>query len=86
VILWNDKLYNKSLYNERSLKDLGYDYMGITVDDSNHTTYTYRNCAKNLVLDITEWYNLKLSIFISWYSDIVKNSSGRFIGCPIATK
>ncbi|MDB5005699.1 MAG: hypothetical protein JWP45_92 [Mucilaginibacter sp.] len=81
VILWNDKLYNKSLYNEKNLKDLGYDYMGVTEDDNGHITYSYRNCEKNLILDVTEWYNIKLSIYISWYSTVVKNSSGRFIGC-----
>jgi hypothetical protein len=85
VILWNDKLYNKSIYNEKSMKDLGYDYMGVTEDDSNHITYTYRNCQKNLILDVTEWYNIKLSIYISWFSDVVKNSSGRFIGCSTVT-
>ncbi len=81
VIIWNDKLYNKTLYNNKSLKDLGYDYIGITQDDSRHITYSYRNCEKNLTLELTEWYDLKLSIFVSWFSDVVKNSSGKFIGC-----
>lgn len=81
AIIFGDKLSNVSLYTRQEIEKLGYEYLKITVDDYQHRTYSYRNCKKNILLDITEWYNYKISIDIQWFSNSVKPTIGYLMYC-----
>lgn len=81
AIFWSDKLSNASLYIRQEIEKLGYEYVKITINDRQHITYAYRNCKKNLLLDVTEWYNYKLSIDIQWFSNSVKGGIGYLMYC-----
>lgn len=81
AIFWGDKLSNASMYARQEIEKLGYEYIKITDNDNQHITYTYRNCKKNLLLEITEWYNYKISVDIQWFSNAVKGSTGYLMFC-----
>lgn len=80
-IFWSDKLTNASTYIRQEIEKLGYEYVKVTVNDRQHITYAYRNCKKNLLLDVTEWYNIKISLAIQWFSNSVKPSIGYLMWC-----
>jgi hypothetical protein len=81
AIIWSDQLSNASVYTGQGIESIGYEYLKVTVNDRQHITYAYRNCKKNLLLDITEWYDNKLVIDIQWFSPQVKGGIAFLLGC-----
>jgi hypothetical protein len=81
VIVWNDKLSNAYSYSTEVLAKTNFEYLGKSDEDDNHITFVYRDCSKNLIVEVTEWYNSKLSISMQWYSPSVKRSIGYLKYC-----
>jgi len=81
IIVWNDQLIKNYKYSNEVFDKLGYDYMTTTDGDNNQYSKIYRNCDKGIVIEVTEWYNLKLSISIQWYSPSTRNGIGYLLGC-----
>lgn len=67
MIIWNDKLICNYKYSNEAFDKIGYDYVKTSVGDKNHYTKTYRNCNKGIIIEVTEWYRIKLSISMQWY-------------------
>lgn len=82
-IFWHDNLSNASLYTREEIEKLGYEYVKVTIDDNDQITTCYRNCRKNLLLEVTEWYNMKISLDIEWFSNSVKHSIGYLMYCDL---
>ncbi len=81
AIIWSDKLSNSSKYSQEEIEKLGYVYLKVSISDNDHINYLYRNCEKNLLLNVTEWYSTKLAIDIQWYSNDAKHSIGYLMSC-----
>lgn len=81
IISWSTTLNNASTYSREKIEKIGFEYLKIEDRDKNHITYTYRNCSKNLLLKITEWYDLKISLSLEWFSNEVKKSLPTFFWC-----
>lgn len=81
IITWSTTLNNASNFTRAKLENIGFEYLKIEVNDPNHITYAYRNCSKNLLLKITEWYDLKISLSLEWFSNDVKSSITSFYWC-----
>lgn len=81
LISWSQDLNKASNYTREKIEALGFEYLKIIDKDQAHITYLYRKCSNNILLKVTEWYGLKLSILLEWYSDQVKNSIPSFAWC-----
>jgi hypothetical protein len=81
VIVWNDPLIKSYKYSNEEFDKLGYDFVKSNPGDRNQTSKIYRNCSKGIVIEVTEWYNLKYSIAIQWYSPSVRRSIGYLMFC-----
>ena len=80
-IVWNDYLKNADKYSQEALELLGYTYLKMTVSDNSHNTVAYRNCNTGIAIEVTEWYNLKISISIQWYPKNVRSGIYYFLSC-----
>ncbi len=83
IIVWNDKLISNYKYSNEEFDKLGYDYFKTTSGDKNQSSKIYRNCSKGTVIEVTEWYNVKLSISIKWYPINIRKSIGYMLGCGL---
>lgn len=81
IISWSTTLNNASNYTREKIEKMGFEYLKIEDNDPNHITYAYRNCSKNLLLKITEWYDFKISLSLEWFSNDVKKSITSFYWC-----
>ena len=81
VIVWNDPLIKNYKYSSEAFDKLGYDYVKTTDGDNSQYSEIYRNCSKGIVVEVTEWYNFKLSISIQWYATNVRRSIGYLMFC-----
>lgn len=75
VIIWNEDLSKAEKYTVKELLKLGYEFIDNTQGDNYQYSSIFRNCDKNIILTITEWYKVKYSISIEWYSNAVKNKT-----------
>jgi hypothetical protein len=67
-------------YSNDALDKLGYEYIK-TSESNSQRTKVYRNCSKSIAIEITEWYDLKLSISMQWYSKDVKGRTIYLMTC-----
>ncbi len=81
MISWSTTLNNASYYTREKIERMGFEYLKIEANDRVHITYAYRNCSKNVLLKITEWYDLKISFHLEWFSNDVKKSIPSFFWC-----
>ncbi len=80
VIVWNEILTMGFKYSNDALDKLGYEYIK-TSESNSQRTKVYRNCSKSIAIEITEWYDLKLSISMQWYSKDVKGRTIYLMTC-----
>lgn len=81
MISWSATLNNASFYTREKIEKLGFEYIKIEDSDRAHITYAYRNCSKNIVFRVTEWYNFKISFSLEWFSSETKKSMPSFFWC-----
>lgn len=73
ALVFTDILSKAPKYTTEEIEKLNYEYIGVSINDSQHKSYTYRNCRYNILLEVTEWYNTKLVISLQWYSAAMRN-------------
>lgn len=81
VIVWNDSLIKDYKYSNEAFDRLGYEYVKTNEGDDYQRSKVYRNCSKGIVIEVTEWYGIKISIAMQWYSESVKNQIGYLMFC-----
>lgn len=81
MISWSTTLNNASSYTREKIEKMGFEYIKIEDNDRAHITYAYRNCSKNIIFKVTEWYDLKISFHLEWFSNDVKKSIPSFFWC-----
>jgi hypothetical protein len=69
TLVWNEQLIKKHKYSDEEFDKLGYDYINISAQDNKHYSKLYRHCKKGILVEVTEWYGMKMSISMSWYSN-----------------
>lgn len=85
LIVWkggsNNNIFNYSVEN---MALIGYEYIKVSISDSRHKVYVYRNCSKNLVFEVTEWFSeKKVSLSLQWYDGSIKNQIGYLMYCDL---
>ena len=83
IIVWNDPLSKDYKYSNESFDILGYEFVKNNIDDYQHKSKLYRSCSKSIIIEVTEWYNLKLSISIQWYAPEIKKSIALLQFCDL---
>ena len=82
IISWHESIGKLYKYSTEKLDILGYEYLGVTVNDDRHRTTTYRSCKSGIVLSVTEWYlEQKVSLSMQWYSPEVRRAIGYLRFC-----
>lgn len=81
VIVWNDPLIKDYKYSNEAFDEIGYEYVKTNAGDNSQTSKVYRNCSKGIIVEVTKWYNLKLSISIQWFKSEVRPSIGYLMFC-----
>ncbi len=81
LIVWDDLLIKDYKYSNAEFDKLGYDFVKINDGDGNQSSKVYRNCSKGIVIEVTEWYNYKISISMQWYAPNVRNGIGELMFC-----
>ena len=75
VIVWPEKLSKVNAYSVAALAKLGYEFIAKTEEDENHEASIYRNCSKNIIIEVSIWYELRLSIAMQWYSPAIRRTT-----------
>ncbi len=83
LIVWNEKLIKSYKYSNEAFDKLGYDYVKVANRDNMHYTKVYKSCDKGIVIEVTEWYNLKLSISINWFAPNIRRSVMYLMYCDL---
>lgn len=86
VIVWNDKLIRNYKYTDEAFDTLGYDFVKTTTGDNSKHSKIYRNCTKGIIIEVTEWYNVKLSISMNWYAKSKRKGIGYLMYCNLLAK
>ena len=81
VIVWNEPLIKGYKYSNEVFDKLGYDFVKNNEGDNQQTSNIYRSCSKGIVIEVTEWYNFKLSIAMQWYAPSVRSQTGYLMYC-----
>ncbi|MFN0188677.1 MAG: hypothetical protein ACKVQV_08245 [Bacteroidia bacterium] len=81
VIVWNDPLIKDYKYSNEAFDKLGYEFVKTNAGDKSNRSKVYRNCSKGIVIEVTEWYGIKFSIAMQWYSSTVKNQISYLMFC-----
>lgn len=81
VIVWNDPLIKNYKYSNETFDKLGYEFVKSISGDNLQSSKVYRSCAKGIVIEVTEWYNTKISISMQWYSPSAKKHIGYLMYC-----
>lgn len=81
AIIWSDPLIKDYKYSNEAFDKLGYEFVTETEGDNYQSSKTYRNCSKSIIIEVTEWYGVKLSIAMQWYSPRVKKGVGYLAFC-----
>lgn len=82
-IVWNDKLIKNYKYTNEEFDKLGYDYVTTTNGDKNQYSKIYRSCEKGILIEVTEWYNVKLSISIKWFEKNTRKGIAYLMYCDL---
>jgi FKBP-type peptidyl-prolyl cis-trans isomerase len=85
VIIWSDPLIKDYKYSNQIFDKLGYEFVKNNEGDDQQRSRVYRNCSKGIVVEVTEWYNIKLSISMQWYALSVRRSVGNLLYCDPET-
>jgi|GEM_PF-2230692 len=85
LITWragsSNKIYN---YSIEKMDMLGYEFVKVSISDRRHKVYVYRNCNKNLVLEVNEWFDEKMLVLdLKWYDKSIKNRIGYLMFCDL---
>jgi hypothetical protein len=81
VIVWNEPLIKSYKYSNEAFDKLGYELVKKNEGDNQQTSNVYRCCSKGIVIEVTEWYNFKLSIAIQWYAPSMRRQIGYLMYC-----
>ena len=73
LIVWNDPLIKDYKYSNEAFDKMGYQFVKNNINDEQHWSKIYRNCDKSIIVEVTEWYGIKLSIDMQWYSKETRN-------------
>ncbi|OFX77890.1 MAG: hypothetical protein A2X12_03725 [Bacteroidetes bacterium GWE2_29_8] len=68
VILWEEGLSKSYLYSMEYLVKQDYQFMTREKNDKSQIS-VYRNCDKNIVLEVTEYFNSEIVVSMKWYKD-----------------
>ncbi|AMS25694.1 hypothetical protein AEM51_00345 [Bacteroidetes bacterium UKL13-3] len=83
VIVWNDPLIKDYKYSNEAFDKLGYEFVKKNEGDNYQRSKIYRSCSKGIIVEVTEWYNVKLSISLQWYQPSVRKSIGYLMYCDM---
>ena len=81
AIIWDEPLIKNYKYSNEAFDKLGYEFVTETEGDDYQSSKTYRSCSKSLIFEVREWYGLKLSISMEWFSPKVKRGIGYLAYC-----
>lgn len=68
VILWKEGLSKSYLYSMEYLVKQDYQFMTREKNDKSQIS-VYRNCDKNIVLEVTEYFNSEIVVSMKWYKN-----------------
>lgn len=74
VIVWNDQLIKDYKYSNEAFDKLGYEFVKKNINDNQKRSKVYRSCSKGIIIEVTEWYNTKLSISMEWYTQSARKN------------
>ncbi len=81
VIVWNEPLIKSYKYSNEAFDKLGYELVEKNEGNDQQHSIVYRNCQKGITVEVTEWYKMKFSIAMQWYSPLVRNQIGNLVSC-----
>lgn len=81
LIVWNTSLGKGYKFSSEALDKLGYEFVKKNQGDNKQFSKIYRSCSKGIIVEVTEWYNLKYSISIEWYAPSIRQSIGYLMYC-----
>ncbi|HZK93582.1 MAG TPA: hypothetical protein VFC67_05195 [Prolixibacteraceae bacterium] len=83
VIVWNDPLIKDYKYSNEAFYKQGYEFVKKNEGDSQQRSKIYRNCSKGIIVEVTEWYNVKLSVSLKWFALPVRKGVGYLMYCYV---
>lgn len=82
-IVWNDPLIKDYKYSNEAFDKLGYEFVKTNAGDNLQSSKIYRSCSKGIIIEVTKWYGLKLSISMKWFPTTIRKSVGDLMYCDV---
>ena len=81
AIIWNESLKMKYKYSPESFDKIGYEFVKKNEGDKYQQSSIYCSCSKGIIVEVTEWYDAKLSISLQWFDQSIRMRIGPLMYC-----